>query len=50
MREENDHLPAEQVDHAFRSLALPGVANVLELNLELPTSLQALTNEPAAYA
>jgi hypothetical protein len=39
MREENDHLPAEQVDHAFRSLVLPGVANVLELDLELPKSL-----------
>ena len=39
MREENDHLPAEQVDHAFRSLVLPGVANVLELELELPKSL-----------
>jgi AcrR family transcriptional regulator len=39
MREENEHLPAEQVDHAFRSLVLPGVANVLELELELPKSL-----------
>ena len=39
MREENDHLPAEQVDHAFRSLVLPGVANVLELELELPKAL-----------
>ena len=39
MREENEHLPAEQVDHAFRSLVLPGVANVLELNLELPSAL-----------
>ena len=39
MREENEHLPAEQVDHIFRSLALPGVANVLELELELPTTL-----------
>jgi AcrR family transcriptional regulator len=39
MREENEHLPAEQVDHAFRSLVLPGVANVLELKLDLPTSL-----------
>jgi AcrR family transcriptional regulator len=39
MREENEHLPAEQVDHAFRSLVLPGVANVLELDLELPMSL-----------
>ena len=36
MREENEHLPAEVVDHAFRSLVLPGVANVLELDLELP--------------
>jgi AcrR family transcriptional regulator len=39
MREENEHLPAEQVDHAFRSLVLPGVANVLKLDLELPESL-----------
>jgi AcrR family transcriptional regulator len=39
MREENEHLPAEEVDHAFRSLVLPGVASVLELDLELPTSL-----------
>jgi AcrR family transcriptional regulator len=41
MREENDRLPAEQVDHAFRSLALPGVANVLDLELELPISLRS---------
>ena len=40
MREENEHLPAEQVDHAFRSLALPGVANILDLELELPMSLR----------
>jgi AcrR family transcriptional regulator len=39
MREENEHLSPEQVDRAFRSLVLPGVANVLELELELPTSL-----------
>jgi AcrR family transcriptional regulator len=39
MREENEHLPAEQVDHAFRSLVLPGVANVLGLKLDLPLSL-----------
>jgi AcrR family transcriptional regulator len=39
LREENDHLPAEQVDRAFRSLVLPGVANVLQLDLELPTAL-----------
>ena len=39
MREQNERLPAEQVDHAFRSLVLPGVANVLELDLELPRAL-----------
>jgi AcrR family transcriptional regulator len=39
MREENEHLPAEEVDHAFRSLVLPGVANVLVLDLKLPKSL-----------
>ena len=39
MREENEQLPAELVDHAFRSLVLPGVSNVLELELELPKSL-----------
>ena len=39
MREENENLPADQVDHAFRSLVLPGVATVLELDLELPKSL-----------
>src|SRR5262245_33161004 len=39
MREENEELPAEQVDHAFRSLVLPGVANVLELDLALPSTL-----------
>jgi AcrR family transcriptional regulator len=39
MREENEHLPPEQVDHAFRSLVLPGVSNVLELDLELPRAL-----------
>lgn len=39
LRDENEHVPPERVDHAFRSLALPGVANVLELNLELPRAL-----------
>jgi AcrR family transcriptional regulator len=39
MREENAHVPHEQVDHAFRSLALPGVANVLALDIELPVAL-----------
>jgi AcrR family transcriptional regulator len=39
IRDENDHLAAQQVDHAFRALVLPGVANVLELELELPKSL-----------
>jgi hypothetical protein len=39
MREENEHLPAEQVDHAFRSLVLPGVGRVLELEIALPDAL-----------
>ena len=39
IREENEHLPAVEVDHAFRSLALPGVVSVLELDLALPRSL-----------
>lgn len=39
MREENDGVPAEVVDHAFRSLVLPGVSNVLELEIDLPTKL-----------
>jgi AcrR family transcriptional regulator len=39
LREENERLSAEQVDHAFRSLALPGVANVLGLEIELPRAL-----------
>ncbi len=39
MREENTHVPPDQVDHAFRSLVLPGVVNVLELDLELPKAL-----------
>ncbi len=39
MREENEQLPPEQVDHAFRSLVLPGVANVLELEIEIPRAL-----------
>jgi tetracycline repressor-like protein len=39
MREENDHLPAETVDQAFRSLVMPGVANVLGLDIEIPSTL-----------
>lgn len=39
LREENEHLPAETVDHAFRSLVLPGVANVLGLDIEVPSAL-----------
>jgi hypothetical protein len=39
MREENEQVPAEVVDHAFRSLVLPGISNVLELDIELPKSL-----------
>ena len=41
MREENERLSAEQVDHAFRALALPGVANVLDLRFELPKSIRS---------
>jgi hypothetical protein len=39
MRDENEQLPAEAVDHAFRSLVMPGVANTLGLEIELPTAL-----------
>jgi len=39
MREENEGLPAETVDRAFRSLVLPGVANVLGLAIEIPPAL-----------
>jgi len=39
IREENDHLPAETVDQAFRSLVMPGVANVLGLDIEIPSTL-----------
>jgi AcrR family transcriptional regulator len=38
MREENDQLPAETVDRAFRSLVLPGVARALGLDIELPSA------------
>lgn len=34
MVEENEQLPAETVDAAFRSLVLPGVAGVLELQID----------------
>jgi AcrR family transcriptional regulator len=39
MRDGNENLPAETVDHAFRSLVMPGVANVLGLKIELPRAL-----------
>jgi AcrR family transcriptional regulator len=39
MRDENEHLPAEAVDHAFRSLVMPGLANVLGLEIEVPRTL-----------
>lgn len=39
MRDENDALPAEAVDHAFRALVLPGVANALALDIEVPRAL-----------
>lgn len=34
MRDENEHLTAEQVDEGFRALVLPGVANVLGIDVE----------------
>ena len=34
MREENEHLPAEAVDHAYRALVMPGVSNVLGLDIK----------------
>jgi AcrR family transcriptional regulator len=36
MRDENEHLTADSVDQAFRSLVLPGVSNVLGLDLTEP--------------
>jgi AcrR family transcriptional regulator len=39
MREENEQLPAETVDHAFRSLVLPGVAGALGLDMDIPSAL-----------
>jgi AcrR family transcriptional regulator len=39
MRAENEQLPAETVDHAFRSLVLPGVAGALGLDIEIPSAL-----------
>jgi AcrR family transcriptional regulator len=39
LREENERLSPETVDHAFRSLVLPGVANVLGLDIEVPSAL-----------
>jgi AcrR family transcriptional regulator len=39
MREENEQLPAETVDQAFRSLVLPGLANVLDLKIDIPRAL-----------
>jgi AcrR family transcriptional regulator len=39
VREENEQLSAETVDHAFRSLVMPGIANVLDLDVEVPSAL-----------
>jgi AcrR family transcriptional regulator len=39
MHPENEELSPEQVDRAFRSLVLPGVANVLELQIDYPEAL-----------
>jgi AcrR family transcriptional regulator len=38
-REENEDLPPETVDRAFRSLVLPGIAHVLDLDIEIPSAL-----------
>jgi AcrR family transcriptional regulator len=38
LRDENRQLSAEQVDQSFRSLVLPGVSNVLELEIAVPKS------------
>jgi AcrR family transcriptional regulator len=39
MREENEQLPPETVDQAFRSLVLPGLANVLDVEIDVPRAL-----------
>ena len=39
LRDENEQLSPEAVDHAFRSLVLPGVANALGLDIEIPNAL-----------
>jgi hypothetical protein len=39
MPDENEHLPAEAVDRACRSLVMRGVADVLGLEIEIPTEL-----------
>jgi len=39
VREENEQLSAETVDKAFRSLVLPGLANVLDLEIDVPKAL-----------
>jgi AcrR family transcriptional regulator len=38
IRDENGHLPAEQVDRTFRALVLPGVSRALDVAVEIPTS------------
>ena len=38
VREENEHLSAEQVDHTFRALVLPGVSAALDVRVEIPAS------------
>ena len=39
MREDNEQLPPETVDQAFRSLVLPGLANVLDVEIDVPRAL-----------
>ncbi len=40
MGPENEQLPPETVDRAYRALVLPGIANVLGLEIEIPRGLQ----------
>jgi hypothetical protein len=40
VREENEQLSPEAVDRAYRALVLPGVANMLGLEIEIPRDLQ----------
>ncbi len=41
VRGENEQLSPEAVDRAYRALVLPGIANVLGLEIEIPRGLEA---------